>query len=270
LVLRVPQREAAEAAVAVAKAAKQSAEATLKAARSNRQAAQVALDQALLNLRRTKVRAPFNALIRERHVNLGGRAAGDGAVATVAGTDEWWVEVSIPVDQLKWLDVPEYNSPSASSAKVYYQAAWGDKAYRDGRADRLRGDLEPQGRMAQLLVAVPDPMHLRESPDARRPLLLNSYVRVELDGRATPPAVRVERTSLRDGDKVWVMSDANALEIRPVTIVLGKDEYVYVTGGLEAGDRLVTSDIATPVEGMPLRRAKRTTTTWKSGAADDE
>jgi multidrug efflux pump subunit AcrA (membrane-fusion protein) len=97
---------------------------------------------------------------------------------------------------------------------------------------------------------------------------LNSYVRVELVGRETPPAVRVERTSLRDGDSVWVMSADDTLEIRPVTVVLGQDEAVYVSAGLEDGDRLVTSDIATPVEGMPLRLASKTTT--RSGAGDDE
>jgi multidrug efflux pump subunit AcrA (membrane-fusion protein) len=268
LVLRVPQREAAEAAVAVAEAAKASAEASLKAARSNRDVAEVALDQALLNLTRTKVRAPFNALIRERHVDLGGRVVGEGAVATVAGTDEWWVEVSVPVDQLQWLNVPGFNARSSSPARVYYEAAWGRDAFRQGQAARLRGALEPRGRMAQLLVAVPDPMGLQQEPDTRRALLLNSYVRVELVGRETPPAVRVERTSLRDGDSVWVMSADDTLEIRPVTVVLGQDEAVYVSAGLEDGDRLVTSDIATPVEGMPLRLASKTTT--RSGAGDDE
>ncbi len=270
LVLRMPQREAAEAAVAVARAAKESALAMLKAAKSNRDAARIGLDQALLNLRRTSVRAPFNAMVIERHVNLGSRAVGDGAVATVAGTDKWWVEVSIPVDQLAWLDVPGFNSQRASPAKVYYDAAWGKGAHRDALADRLRGSLEPQGRMAQLLVAVPDPLHLERTPGQRRALLLNSYVRVELIGRETPPAVRVERTSLREGDRVWVMTDANTLAIREVTIVLGGDEYVYVTDGLADGDRLVTSDIATPVEGMPLRLTKTRGTTRPGGSGRDE
>ncbi len=270
LVLRVPQREAAEAAVAVARAAKESAMASLNAARSNRDAARVALDQALLNLQRTGVRAPFNAMVLERHVNLGSRAVGDGAVATLAGTNKWWVEVSIPVDQLAWLDVPGYNSRRASAGKVYYDAAWGKGAYRDAKADRLRGSLEPQGRMAQLLVAVPDPLHLAREPDRRRALLLNSYVRVELVGRETPPAVRVERTSLREGDRVWVMTDEDALAIREVTIALGGDKYVYVTAGLADGDRLVTSDIATPVTGMPLRLNKTSQTTRPGGGDSDE
>ena len=43
------------------------------------------------------------------------------------------------------------------------------------------------------------------------------------------------------------------LDIRPVQVVWGDNEHVLVGEGLANGDLLVTSDLASPVQGMLLR-----------------
>ena len=48
--------------------------------------------------------------------------------------------------------------------------------------------------------------------------------------------------------------DANdALEIRRLDIVYRGHDHVLVADGVRAGERLVITDLAAPVEGMPLR-----------------
>jgi hypothetical protein len=114
-------------------------------------------------------------------------------------------------------------------------------------------DLEAQGRMARLLISVPDPLCLNSENAGLPPLILGAYVRVEMEGNDLANAVRVTRTALRDGNNVWILTGDNTLAIRPVTIELGVTDAVYVTGGLEDGESLITSDLATPVAGMALR-----------------
>jgi len=259
LVLRKPELEAAKAECAAARASRAAAAATSSAARAALDASRVALRQAELDLARTVVRAPFNAVVRSRSAHLGSQASPSSPVAELAGTDAYWVEVCVPVDHLKWLRVPRRAGERGSPARVHHEAAWGAEAHRSGEVLRLAAELEPQGRMARLLVTVRDPLGLRPAAPADRPLILGSYVRVAIEGRALADAVRVSRTALREGGLVWVMTGEDTLDIRAVEIAWSDREHVYVSAGLNAGDLLVTSNLGAPVQGMALRTAPSTT-----------
>lgn len=234
LLLREPQLAMAEAAVA---------------------AAQAALDKARLDLARTEVTAPFNAIVQRRAVEIGSQVNVGTELATLVGSDTYWVEVSVPVDELDWLNIPGHNSDTASPVRVLHPAAWGEdpNAFRRGRLLRLLPELEPQGRMARLLVAVTDPLHRTAPAGRRRPLLLDSYVRVAIEGRMLRDVVTVPRTALREGREVWVMTDEDTLAIRPVTLAWTGEDRVLVSAGLADGERLVVSELQAPVEGMALR-----------------
>lgn len=226
LMLREPQLETARAAVASAEAA---------------------LAEAELNLKRTEVRAPFNALVLERGVNIGTRVTSGSTLATVAGTDAYWVELTVPASSLRWLEIP------GATVRLYHESVWGRNAWREGRVIRLRGDLEDRGRMARLLVEVKDPLGVRE-PD-RPALLLGAFLRAEITGRTLAGALALDRAWLRDDDTLWLMTPDNRLTIRPVEVLYRGADRVFLRDGVKPGERLVTSDLAVPAEGMPLRAA---------------
>jgi len=253
LVLRKPQLKEAQANCDSAEAAVQASKALRDAAKASQAASTVALEQAQLDLKRTEVRSPFNAMVRTRNVNLGTQVTVGLSLASLVGTDEYWVEVSIPLDELKRIRIPDFNSATGSQVRVYHAGAWGPGTYRMGEVTRLMSEIEPQGRMARLLVTVADPLDLKTSPQTRRPLILGSYVRVELVGRKLSNVVPVERTAVREGNHVWVMGADDKLEIREVKIAWSGNDHVCVSQGLAAGDRLIVSDLAGAVQGMPLR-----------------
>ncbi len=253
LMLRKPQLKIARAALTASEASKAAAEQAKVAAESARDDAEVALEAAKLRLERTEVAAPFNALVRSRNAQVGAQVSTGRTLASLVGTDEYWVRVLVPVDRLRRIDVPGYNSRQASEARVYATGAWGPDVHRAARVKRLMGDIEPQGRMAMLLVAVDDPLGLDRPPDRRHPLLLGVYVRVEIVGRLLEDAARVPRTALREGNTVWVLTPDGALDIRKVAVAWSDADAVYVTDGLADGEKLITSDLAAPVEGMALR-----------------
>lgn len=232
LLLREPHLVMTEAAVAAAKAA---------------------LEKARLDLDRTEVAAPFNAVVRSTAVELGSQVSAGAVLGTLVGSEKYWVEVAVPVDQLRWIKIPGFNSQFGSAARISYESAWGAGAYRTGTVEKLVSELEPEGRMARLLVGVDDPLQLEIAWAERLPLILNSYVKVELEGVEIPDVAKVPRSALRQGDRVWVMDDEGKLEIRRVETVWSDQSVVYVGGGLSAGDLLVTGDLGAPVEGMALR-----------------
>lgn len=220
----------------------------LESARGSVASAEAALDTAKLNLSRTEVRAPFNALVIERNVNVGTRVANGTDLAVLAGTDAYWVELAVPAASLRWIDIP------GASVRLYQEQVWGKDAFREGRVIRLLGDLDSAGRMARLLVEVADPLAM-ESPD-RPALLLGAFLRAQIEGRRIDGGFAIDRSWLHDGDTLWVMTADNRLDIRPVEVLYRGATQVYLRDGLKAGDRLVTSDLAVPARGMPLRTAE--------------
>ena len=54
------------------------------------------------------------------------------------------------------------------------------------------------------------------------------------------------------GDTVWVMRDG-ALDIRQVRVVFRDAAYAYIDSGLSDSDRVVTTNLATVVDGVRLR-----------------
>jgi len=254
LVLREPQLKAAQAALAAAEAGKESAEVARKAAQASKSSAEVALEQARLDLERTTVRAPFDAVIRSRSAEVGSQVIKNAPLGNLVGTEEYWVEVSVAADQLKWIDVPGFNAEEGSQVRIYYEAAWGPGVFRLGVVKSLLPDLETEGRMARLLISVEDPLDLQKSVSSQRhPLLLGSYIRAEIQGRLLDNVTRIPRSALRSGGNVWILAKDNILEIRPIRIEWSNRDSVFVSDGLAEGDLLITSDLAAPVEGMKLR-----------------
>jgi multidrug efflux pump subunit AcrA (membrane-fusion protein) len=124
---------------------------------------------------------------------------------------------------------------------------------RSGEVIELLGDLETQGRMARILVAVKDPLGLKDTGQTIRPLLIGDYVRVKIEGSPLSQVFRIPRTALRDNDTIWVVGDDSTLDIRPVKIIWRDSQTVLLDQGLDPGDRVIVSDLAAPVKGMKIQ-----------------
>ncbi len=227
----------------------------LVSAQAAEESAQAALQKAQLDLTRCDIVAPFNAVIQNKQADLGATVSVNTNLMTLMGTDEAWIEVKVWIDKLKWLTIPLQNGDSGSHVKIYNTRAWGGDRFRTGRVIRLIGELETQGRLARLLVAVDDPFCLKPENREQPQLLLGSYVSAEIEGKTLNSVYPVERTHLRENNQVWIMTEQGKLEIRPVQVIFSDISQVYVTEGLTGGEKLVVTDIAAPVEGMPLRIA---------------
>ncbi|MFG0243976.1 MAG: efflux RND transporter periplasmic adaptor subunit [Phycisphaerales bacterium JB054] len=241
LVLRVPQLRSAEAAV-------KSAEAAVESARAAKEAAKTRLAQAELDLERTEITAPYNVVVAAKLADVGDVVGSTTAVLTLYGTDEFWIELAIPTSLLRWVEA------GVSPVTLRSPAAWGSGQSREGRVIRVLPGVDSGGRMARVLVSVLDP--LVQSPEhAEGPaLLVNDYLSATIEGRAIEGVIALPRSLVREGDTVWVMNDRDELEIRPIQTVYRGREHVLVTSGLADGERVVTTDIAAPVSGMPLRQ----------------
>lgn len=219
-------------------------------------AAKSGLEAARLDLERTVIRAPFNALVQKELVDTGQLVTPQTQLATLIGTDRFWVQVSIPVHRLAWIKIPGVNGTKASEgskARVIHAGIEGYEIVRMGRVVRLHGDLDPLARMARVLIAVDDPLGLKpDSPNHGVPLLVGAYVHAEIEGLELPDVVAVPRIALHEGNRVWIANAEDRLEIREIEIAWRRENDVLVESGIQTGERIVTTRIATPIPGMAL------------------
>ncbi|WP_411728356.1 efflux RND transporter periplasmic adaptor subunit [Methyloglobulus sp.] len=226
----------------------------LSAAKAALAAAEAALKQAQLNLERTRPVAPFNAIITTRNANVGAwmSAFSTGTpLAKLVGIDSFWINASIPVDKLSWIKIPGINSQTGSAAKISYEAAWGKGVYRSGTVKRLQAELEPEGRMAKLIIEVDDPLCQKIENKQLPPLMLGTYVRVEIDGITLEDVIKLPETTLHDDRQLWLMTDKQTLDIRTVKPLWAEQDTIYLDRAqLPENAKIITSDLAAPVQGM--------------------
>ncbi|MBN2310002.1 MAG: HlyD family efflux transporter periplasmic adaptor subunit, partial [Candidatus Hydrogenedentes bacterium] len=92
-------------------------------------AAEAQVEQARLDLERTQVKAPFNAVIQEAYVDRGDQAAQQTQLATLIGTDVYWVRVSVKNECLQWIQFPDGHGTAGSAVRVHTRTG----AVREGR-----------------------------------------------------------------------------------------------------------------------------------------
>lgn len=228
----------------------------IKNAQAALQSAQSSLDDAKLQLARTVIRAPFNAFIDEEFIDVGQLVNTQTRIATLIGTDEVWVEASIPFKYLPWIKLPERDGGGSIATVIHnagdFRASW------QGRIIRLLGSLSDIGRTAKVLISVKDPLNASQDANKEQmPLLVDSYVQIKIEGKLSQDVYRLPEIAIRQddqgGDSVWVMDANDRLSIRKIHILLKQKEYNLVREGLKDGDRVITSRLGTPLPGMILR-----------------
>jgi RND family efflux transporter MFP subunit len=215
----------------------------LKQAKAMQRSAQSAVDQAELDLSRTEIVAPFNAQVLEKSIEVGSLASDGGDIARLVATDKFYVRVSIPVNRVPVLEIPGGEALVSIS---------GSESPLPGRMVSLLGDLDPDGRMARVLVEVDDPLGLKPENAERAKLLLGAYVSVDLIGHEMPDTFLIPRSTLHNGDNVWLRRPNSTLEIRPVSVLWKNRETVVIGAGLEEGEELITSSLSFAADGMAV------------------
>ena len=215
--------------------------------RAKLEAARAEVKQANLELERTAIKAPFNAVIRSASVDVGAQVTVQSTLAHLVGSDSFFIEALLPLDRLGWIHIPENSQNTGSKAEIVSDSG----RVLTGTIYKLLGDIEPDGRLARILIQVNDPLDLNRQNDDRRPLLLGDYVSARIEGRSVQDVYVIKRQHLKDGSIIYIADENDRLQVLSVDIVWSSTDHVLVRGPGE-GERLIISDVPAPVEGMKV------------------
>lgn len=234
LVLREPQKKEAVAGV---------------------KSAQARLDRAKVDLKRTTVTAPYPGRVRKRLVNEGQYVVAGTPVATVYATDYAEVRLPISLEELVYLNLPlrdQWTDPE-TAPKLTLEVQIGPRTEEwSAYLHRTEGELDPKTRVLYAVARIEMPYQF--SPESNRtPLLVGQFVCARLKGTRFDAAATLPRSALRKDDTVWVVDEKDQLELRKVEVLrVGRNE-IQVGGGIETGDRVVTSRLDFAVKKMVVR-----------------
>lgn len=229
----------------------------LKSAQADVAAAQARLTQARINLERTRIRAPYTGLVREKQVDVGQYVSPGNVLAKIYAID--FVEIRLPLtnEQLAMLDLPQTYRDQAEGGQpaafpdVTLAAQAGLHEWR-GRVVRTEGSMDTQSQQIFVVAQVDDPYSRRY--DA--PLKVGQFVEARIQGRQFDGVFVVPRNVVRRNNQVLVVRPDDTIERRQVDILWSDEDQVVVSDGLTAGERVSVTPLPFGITGTRVQVAE--------------
>jgi RND family efflux transporter MFP subunit len=234
LYLRKPQLEQAESA--------------LLAARAD-------LDTARDNLERTIIRAPYDALIRAKHSELGQFVSPGTPLAEIFSIDYAEVRLPIPQSKLAYLDLPGIEGYAGDTGVDLYTDVAGEVTHWTAQLHRTEGVFDERSRVLYLVARIEDPYGLNHP--GREPLRIGTFVNANIEGRELQQVVTLPRYALRAGNLVWIVDDSLHLRNRKVTTLRVGGDHVFVSAGLDDGELVSLTALDSAFAGAAVKIQSR-------------
>lgn len=221
--------------------------------------AQADLVAARRNLERTYIRLPYEGIVRSKDADLGQFVNPGSPLGVTFATDLAEVRLPLTDQDLAFVEMPNAAQVTATGAAdgpaVTLSAVQKGKLVEwDARVVRSEGVVDERSRVTYAVAQVADPYQLHGEGT---PLPMGTFVAASIEGSNVLDVIRIPRSALRGADQVLIVDDENQIEIRTVEIVRTDAQYAYVTGGVIAGERITTTAIEAPTNGMPVRTSDR-------------
>ncbi|WOH35792.1 efflux RND transporter periplasmic adaptor subunit [Thalassotalea fonticola] len=249
LALRIPQLQKAEADV---------------------KAAEADLKEAQIKLNRTKIIAPYDALLTEKYVDIGQYVSTNGQLSKTIAID--FAEVRLPIKQtdIVFLDLPKLNEAVNKSRKLTISSVQaGEQLQWDSFIARYEGVVNSQSRVHYVVAQIDDPYNLVNN-EGDNELRIGMFVNANIKGKTAHNIVVLPRAVLHGARTVYLAKENNTLSLHTVNVVRTDAEVVYVENNFSNTDRVISTGMRTPVEGMPIRVAEDLSENEQNKTANNE
>ena len=206
----------------------------LEQAQAQLLAAQADLNTARDNLERTIIKAPYDALIRAKHSELGQFVAAGKPLADIFSVEYAEVRLPIPQSKLAYLELPGIEGYAKGSPIDLYTDVSGEVKHWTAQLHRTEGVFDERSRVLYTVARIEDPYALKDR--TREPLRIGTFVNANIEGRELKGLVTLPRYLLRAGNFVWVVDETMHLRNRKVSILRTGGDTLYVNAGLDEGD----------------------------------
>ena len=213
-------------------------------------AAMADLNTARDRLERTIIKAPYNAVIRAKHSELGQFVGAGAKLLDVFSVDQAEIRLPIPQSKLGYLALPGVKGLSEHKPIDLYTDVAGEVKHWPATLHRTEGVFDDRSRSLYAVARIDDPYALKNP--GREPLRLGTFVNASITGRDFDDIVVLPRYILRAGNNLWVVDENNILRNREVSVLRTGDDEIFVTAGLEDGERVSLTSVDASLSGSEV------------------
>jgi RND family efflux transporter MFP subunit len=222
------------------------------------ESAEADLEQARTDLSKTTIIAPYDGLVSAKNTDIGQYVTTGAAIAETFAVDYAEVRLPIPEGKIAFLDLPAAtsnfagNGDLANAPEVDLVSRIGSRDYHwTGNLTRTEGVLDTRTRVLFSVVQVEDPYNLYDNGDgwSREPLRIGTYVTASIKGKVLEDVVVLPRYTLQANNVIWTADTEGRLRPKDVDVLTINGDDVYISGGLENGDRVILTRLENPLNG---------------------
>jgi RND family efflux transporter MFP subunit len=208
-------------------------------------AAEATKDQALLDIDRCIVAAPFDARISRISIDVGSSVASTAPALTLQRTD--YCEIKIPLSSEDF-ELLGFRAGKLTQAKPEVVLISGRHSW-NGYLTRIYGDVDPLTQTLSVVARVNKPYDANKEP-----LRFGLLLKVAIKGAPLSNVYRIPETALRDNQQVFLYKQEKLSSLK-VEIVRHERGQAYVLG-LKEGQQVCVTQLDSFQESMEVVLAR--------------
>ncbi len=226
------------------------------------ESAQADLDQAVSDLNKTTIIAPYNGLVSSKNTDIGQYVTTGASIAETFAVDYAEVRLPIPETKIAFLDLPSHTDNLSAAdnmgnaVEVDLVSRIGNQDYHwTGKLSRTEGVLDTRTRVLFSVVQIADPYNLTSQNNEwnDEPLRIGTYVNATIRGRLLEDVIVLPRYTLQANNVIWTADAEGRLRPKTVEVLTINGDDVYISSGLENGDRVILTRLENPLNGSPVQ-----------------
>lgn len=185
----------------------------LAAAESTVASAEASLQQARLNLERTKVRAPFDAIVTARSASPGNVASIGLTLGTLISRDKSEVRLPLTPEQVALIKIPGSSSTVATDSVSTAVVTSPAQPHLEWLARLVRTEpgVDLQNQVVYVIAEIDNPFD-----DPEKFLPIGAFVNVEIPARPVSDCYQIPATALVEDSFVWLINGEDMLQKQAV------------------------------------------------------
>lgn len=216
LVLRIPQMESAKANLLAAKAT---------------------LEKAEQNLKRTKIYAPYDGIVKEKNIAIAQVIASNSAIGTIFSNE--YIEVKLPLKnkELKLIDI---NQSIKDKALVEFYSELSD-SFLKGFIVRAQSTIDENTKQLYLIAQIKN-----------HNIKIGEYLKAKISAKYLENIIIIPNSSIYQNSYVYIHKD-NVITRREVEILWQNDSDAIIKSGIEDEEELVITTLGQVSSGTKVQ-----------------
>ena len=220
--------------------------------------AETLLAQAERNLKRSKIKAPFDGRVIQRSVGVSQAISATTMLGRIFSVD--YAEVRLPINStyMRNLELPE--NPEDEPLKITLTDALNDENSNSWKAEivRTEGTIDQNSLELFAIARIPDPFGINSGAS---PLRIGQPVSAMIPGKVLENVIRIPRKAVRRLKMIYLI-DPDTFTIQGITIdpVSENENYVFIYDqSIKDGTFLATTPMSWVPEGAKVEIIKEET-----------